>query len=107
IACTATGGSRRWSFAAARCRQPGPCRRAAEQGRHPRRVATLPAGRRRPRPRPRPREGTQGRDLMRFLLDTNIIGIIATPTPSQSLISWMARQLDQDLFIASLTVAEI
>lgn len=44
---------------------------------------------------------------MRYLLDTNIISNIAKPVPSESLLSWMARQADEDLFIASLTVAEI
>jgi predicted nucleic acid-binding protein len=44
---------------------------------------------------------------MRYLLDTNIISHFAKPAPSPSLISWMAEQADQDLFIASLTVAEI
>lgn len=44
---------------------------------------------------------------MRYLLDTNIISNIAKPVPSESLVSWMARQVDEDLFIASLTVAEI
>src|ERR1700730_8693052 len=44
---------------------------------------------------------------MRYLLDTNILSNIAKPVPSESLISWMAEQADQDLFIASLTVAEI
>ena|SRR5687768_1065792 len=44
---------------------------------------------------------------MRFLLDTNIISNITKPVPSESLVAWMAEQMDQDLFIASLTVAEI
>jgi toxin FitB len=44
---------------------------------------------------------------MRYLLDTNIISDITKPTPSESLIAWMAEQADQDLFIASLTIAEI
>jgi predicted nucleic acid-binding protein len=44
---------------------------------------------------------------MRCLLDTNILSNIAKPVPSESLIAWMAEQADQDLFIASLTVAEI
>lgn len=44
---------------------------------------------------------------MRYLLDTNIISNIAKPTPSESLLTWMADQKDDDLFIASLTVAEI
>src|SRR6202041_298688 len=49
----------------------------------------------------------QGRYLMRYLLDTNIISNFTKPVPSQSLIEWMANQSDEDLFIASLTVAEI
>ena len=44
---------------------------------------------------------------MRYLLDTNIISDIAKPTPSESLLAWMSEQHDEDLFIASLTVAEI
>jgi toxin FitB len=44
---------------------------------------------------------------MRYLLDTNIISNIIKPTPAESLMAWMAEQADQDLFIASLTVAEI
>jgi toxin FitB len=44
---------------------------------------------------------------MRYLLDANIISNFTKPVPSQSLIEWMANQSDEDLFIASLTVAEI
>jgi predicted nucleic acid-binding protein len=44
---------------------------------------------------------------MRYLLDTNILSNITKPTPSASLTAWMAEQVDQDLFIASLTIAEI
>lgn len=44
---------------------------------------------------------------MRYLLDTNIISNFTKPAPSESLIAWMAEQSDEDLFIASLTVAEI
>jgi len=44
---------------------------------------------------------------VKFLLDTNIISNFTKPVPSQSLIEWMANQSDEDLFIASLTVAEI
>lgn len=44
---------------------------------------------------------------MRYLLDTNIISNFTKPVPSQSLITWMAEQSDDDLFIASLTLAEI
>lgn len=44
---------------------------------------------------------------MRYLLDTNIISNIVKPVPSDSLLVWMAEQNDEDLFIASLTLAEI
>ena len=44
---------------------------------------------------------------MRYLLDTNIISNIVTPSPSAPLMAWMGEQNDEDLFIASLTVAEI
>ena len=45
--------------------------------------------------------------MSRFLLDTNIISNITKPAPSALLTTWMARQNDADLFISSLTVAEI
>lgn len=44
---------------------------------------------------------------MRYLLDTSIISNFTKPTPSSSLVAWMAEQADEDLFISSLTVAEI
>ncbi len=44
---------------------------------------------------------------MRFLLDTNIISNVTKPTPSEPLLEWLAEQADQDLYISSLTVAEI
>jgi toxin FitB len=45
--------------------------------------------------------------VTRYLLDTNIISNVVKPQPSESLLSWMSTQRDEDLFIASLTVAEI
>jgi predicted nucleic acid-binding protein len=45
--------------------------------------------------------------LTRFLLDTNIISNITKPEPSPSLLEWMSIQADDNLCIASLTVAEI
>jgi predicted nucleic acid-binding protein len=45
--------------------------------------------------------------VTRYLLDTNIISNVVKPQPSDSLLSWMSMQRDEDLFIASLTVAEI
>ena len=41
------------------------------------------------------------------LLDTTIIGNITKPVPSEALVAWMAEQAGEDLFISSLTVAEI
>jgi hypothetical protein len=45
--------------------------------------------------------------VTRYLLDTNIISNVTKPAPSESLLAWMAEQADEDLFIASLVVAEI
>lgn len=45
--------------------------------------------------------------MSRYLLDTNIISNITKPAPSASLLEWMAEQVDENLFIASLTIAEI
>jgi toxin FitB len=45
--------------------------------------------------------------VTRYLLDTNIISDLVKPEPSESLAAWMSAQRDDDLFIASLTVAEI
>ena len=45
--------------------------------------------------------------MTRYLLDTNIIGNVVKPLPSESLLTWMAARHDTDLFIASLTLAEI
>ena len=42
-----------------------------------------------------------------LLLDTNILSNAARAIPSQPLIDWMEDQADENLFIASLTVAEI
>ena len=45
--------------------------------------------------------------MSRHLLDTNIISNITKPVPSAALVGWMAAQADEDLFISSMTVAEI
>ena len=45
--------------------------------------------------------------MSRHLLDTNIISNATKPSPSEALVLWMAGQADDDLFISSLTVAEI
>ena len=45
--------------------------------------------------------------MTRYLLDTNIISNATKPEPSESLTKWLSEQADENLFIASLTVAEI
>ena len=45
--------------------------------------------------------------MTRYLLDTNILSDVTKPAPSEKLVAWMSGQADEDLFIASLTVAEI
>ncbi len=44
---------------------------------------------------------------MKYLLDTNIISNVTKPMPSEPLLEWMAEQADDDLFISSLSLAEI
>ncbi|MBV9569179.1 MAG: type II toxin-antitoxin system VapC family toxin [Hyphomicrobiales bacterium] len=44
---------------------------------------------------------------MRYLIDTHIISNVTKISPSRSLLAWMAKQNDDDLYISSLTVAEI
>jgi toxin FitB len=45
--------------------------------------------------------------VSKSLLDTNIISSVTKPAPSENLVVWMAEQADEDLFISSMTVAEI
>jgi toxin FitB len=45
--------------------------------------------------------------LSRYLLDTNIISNVTKLVASKSLLAWMGKQADEDLFIASLTIGEI
>ena len=45
--------------------------------------------------------------MTHYLLDTNIISDATKPSPSKSLLAWLGKQADEDLFIASLTIAEI
>lgn len=45
--------------------------------------------------------------MTRYLLDTNIISNVTRPAPSDGLLAWMGEQRDENLFIASLTLAEI
>ncbi|MDE0203939.1 MAG: type II toxin-antitoxin system VapC family toxin [Rhodospirillaceae bacterium] len=45
--------------------------------------------------------------MTRYLLDTNIISNVTKAAPSEPLLAWMAEQIDDDLFISSLTIAEL
>jgi predicted nucleic acid-binding protein len=45
--------------------------------------------------------------VTRYLLDTNIISNVTKPVPAPALVAWLADQADEDLYISSLTVAEI
>jgi predicted nucleic acid-binding protein len=45
--------------------------------------------------------------VTRYLLDTNIVSNVTKPAPSDGLMDWMAAQIDDDLFISALTIAEI
>ncbi|SCB45972.1 PIN domain-containing protein [Rhizobium multihospitium] len=45
--------------------------------------------------------------MTRYLLDTNIISNTIKPEPSPHLARWLEGQVDDDLFIAASTIAEI
>lgn len=45
--------------------------------------------------------------MTRYLLDTNIISNVTKLVPSEHLLAWMAERRDDELFISSLTIAEI
>jgi predicted nucleic acid-binding protein len=45
--------------------------------------------------------------MTRYLLDTNIISNATKALPSTSLLTWMSEQADEDLFISTLSIAEI
>ncbi|MGH8295532.1 MAG: hypothetical protein ACRETZ_08550 [Steroidobacteraceae bacterium] len=45
--------------------------------------------------------------MTRYVLATNIISEITKPEHSERLVSWMRQQADENLYISSLTLAEI
>lgn len=45
--------------------------------------------------------------MTRFLLDTSIVSDAVKPSPSLPLATWMGSQQDDDLFLSSITLAEI
>lgn len=45
--------------------------------------------------------------MTRFLLDTNIISNVVKSVPSPHLLAWLADRADGDLFVSTMTLAEI
>ena len=45
--------------------------------------------------------------MTRYVLDTNIISNVIKPEPSKNLLGWFGARKDNDLYISSLTIAEI
>ena len=45
--------------------------------------------------------------MTRYLIDSNIVSELAKPLRSPALVDWMGRQVDEELFIATMTVGEI
>jgi predicted nucleic acid-binding protein len=45
--------------------------------------------------------------VTRYLLDTNIFSQATKPAPSEALLGWLADQVDENLFISTLSLAEI
>ena len=45
--------------------------------------------------------------MSRYLIDTSIIGNVTKPAPSESLLHWLAEQVDENLYISALAIAEI
>ena len=45
--------------------------------------------------------------MNRYLLDTNIVSETIKPFPSARLVNWLSNQLDEELFISTITLAEI
>jgi toxin FitB len=45
--------------------------------------------------------------VTRYLLDTNILSDATRPIPSEPLVEWMEDQVDEDIYVSSLTIAEI
>ena len=49
----------------------------------------------------------QGRSVSGYLLDTNIVSDAMKPSPSPTLLAWLRERDDSELFISSITIAEI
>lgn len=42
-----------------------------------------------------------------ILLDTNVISAVMKPTPPEAVVSWLDRQQSTDLYLSTITIAEI
>ncbi len=45
--------------------------------------------------------------MTRFLLDTNIVSDVTKPAPAAAVVDWLGKQADEELFVATLSIAEI
>jgi len=44
---------------------------------------------------------------MRFLVDTNVLSEAVRPTPSAAVVTWLSARTDRELFVSTITIAEI
>lgn len=84
-----------------------PCRTRSVVRRHSSCAASLPPRRRGSRSLPLSHARPVDRLVTRYLLDTHIISNATKPAPSVRLVSRMSQQADEDVYISSLTLAEI
>lgn len=45
--------------------------------------------------------------MTRYLLDTNIVSNLTKPLPSESLLDWLADQNEKDLYLSTVSIAEV
>lgn len=45
--------------------------------------------------------------MTRYLLDTNIVSNLTKPLPSESLLDWLADQSEKDLYLSTVSIAEV
>lgn len=45
--------------------------------------------------------------MTRYLLDTNVVSNLTKPLPSETLLRWLADQNEKDLYISTISIAEM
>jgi predicted nucleic acid-binding protein len=45
--------------------------------------------------------------LTRYLLDTNVVSNLTKPLPSDALLGWLADQNEKDLYVSTISIAEV